>query len=279
MRRLFVDVLLLSFLTACGQDGNSDAKGAQNSGASGNNPALLQPSLVASASPAATTAVARKISVSNALIDFAYGYPAVAAMIPALKSALDSDLASRQHELEDNARTGRKDAKDGGFEFHPYGYWIDWKVVADVPGWLSLSTGVDTYEGGAHPNHGFDAMVWDKNANLRRNAIDLFVSKQKLSSVIRADFCRQIDKQRAAKRGEPINPKSGELFTECIDPADSTIILGSSNHQIFDRIGVLVAPYNAGPYVEGDYEVTLPVTPAVLAAVKPEYRTSFAIKH
>jgi hypothetical protein len=41
---------------------------------------------------------------------------------------------------------------------------------------------------------------------------------------------------------------------------------------------VLVAPYNAGPYAEGSYEVTVPVTPEILALVKAEYRDSFAVK-
>ena len=71
---------------------------------------------------------------------------------------------------------------------------------------------------------------------------------------------------------------STEIFDECIDPVKSTVILGSSNKQTFDRIGILVAPYEAGPYAEGDYEVTLPVTQAVLAAVKPEYRAAFSLK-
>ena len=45
----------------------------------------------------------------------------------------------------------------------------------------------------------------------------------------------------------------------------------------FDRIGLLAAPYVAGAYAEGSYEVTLPVTPKVLAAVKPEYKAAFAL--
>ena len=180
--------------------------------------------------------------------------------------------------MDANARR-RKDAKEGGFEFHTFGYWIGWKVVTDLPGWLSLSTEVDSFEGGAHPNHAFDAMVWDKAAGQRRDAADLFISKQKFSSVIRAEFCRQIDKQREEKRGEPVNRGSEELFNDCIDPLDSTVILGSSNRRTFDRIGVLVAPYEAGAYAEGSYEATLPVTAAVLAAVKPEFRSSFSVKH
>jgi hypothetical protein len=67
-------------------------------------------------------------------------------------------------------------------------------------------------------------------------------------------------------------------FEECIDPAEQTVILGSSNGKAFDRIGVLVSPYAAGPYAEGSYEVTVPVTAKALAAIKPEFRNSFVVK-
>ena len=56
------------------------------------------------------------------------------------------------------------------------------------------------------------------------------------------------------------------------------MILGSSNRKTFTRIGILVAPYSAGPFAEGTYEVTVPVTPAIIAAVKPQYRASFAVQ-
>jgi hypothetical protein len=54
------------------------------------------------------------------------------------------------------------------------------------------------------------------------------------------------------------------------------VLLGSSDKQRFNRIGLIAAPYVAGSYAEGPYEITLPVTPAVLAAVKPEYKAAFA---
>ena len=78
------------------------------------------------------------------------------------------------------------------------------------------------------------------------------------------------------KRGTPVAPGSSDEFDKCIDPADETVILGSKVRFGFDRIGIRIAPYNAGPYAEGAYEVTLPVTPAVIAAVRPEFRASFA---
>ena len=272
MARLFAPLLLLSALSAC--DNGKDASAEASPSAS----VSAVPSAAASAPVAAPSGTAREVKIANELISYEYAYPAVAAAIPALKALLDADIADRRSVLEDSARTGRKDAKEGGFEFRPFGYWLDWKVVTELPGWLSLSTEIDTFEGGAHPNHGFDALLWDKAANQRRAATDLFVSKKQLSAAIRDTFCRQIDKQRAEKRGEPVDRNSEELFNDCIDPLDSTIILGSSNHQTFDRIGVLVAPYDAGAYAEGSYEATVPVTAAVLAVVKPEYLASFSVK-
>ena len=101
--------------------------------------------------------------------------------------------------------------------------------ATDLPGWLSLSASESTYQGGAHPNHGFDALLWDRKANRKLEPEDLFTSEEALSSVIRRDFCRELDRQREKKRGEPIKSGSGEPFTDCIDPMESTLILGSAS--------------------------------------------------
>ncbi len=46
-----------------------------------------------------------------------------------------------------------------------------------------------------------------------------------------------------------------------------TLLLGSSNRQANNRIGLTANQYLAVSYAEGPYEITLPVTPAVIAAV------------
>ncbi|MBW8754224.1 MAG: DUF3298 and DUF4163 domain-containing protein, partial [Sphingomonadales bacterium] len=189
-----------------------------------------------------------------------------------------ADIAKQKAALAASAKEQRAESKKEGFDYNPLGNWVEWKVVTDLPGWLSLSADISDYQGGAHPNHGFDALLWDRQANQRRSPLDLFTSKEALSRAIRRDFCFALDRERGKRRGEPVKPGGTDEFDQCIDPAASTVILGSSNHQAFDRIGVLVAPYEAGPYAEGDYEVTLPVTGAVLAAVRPEFRLAFAVK-
>lgn len=261
-------------MVLCGCSGKASENAAPAASGSVAPVASAAPSAVASA--AAPVAVARSVEESNALYEFEFSYPAAAAAIPALKAALDKALENERSGLAANAKDMRAEAKKEGFPFNPLGSWTAWSVVASLPDWLSLSAEVSSYEGGAHPNHGYDALLWDRKAGKRRAALDLFTSKAALSGAIRQDFCRLLDRERAKKRGAPVKRGSDEPFSDCIDPVESTVILGSAGGKAFDRIGVLIGPYEAGPYVEGGYEVTLPVTAAVLAAVKPEYRGSFA---
>lgn len=236
----------------------------------------------ADAAPLATAtatmaALARKTEERTAAFEFDYAYPAEAAAIPALAAELDADLAKRRRELVDAAKEGRVAARENGFEFNLYSHSVNWTVVTDLPGWLSLTAAASEYTGGAHPNHWSQALLWDRAADQSRRATDLFGSRAALAAAIRDPFCKALNRERAARRGEPIDPNSDDMFDQCIDPTASTVILGSSSKQQFDRIGILVGPYDAGPYAEGDYEITLPVTKAVLAAVKPQYRSVFAL--
>lgn len=228
----------------------------------------------------ATAAVAappaRAVKEDNALYTFDYAYPAAAGAIPGLRASLDADLSKQLGTLKKDAREGQAEAKQNGFPYNKYGWSQTWQVVTDLPGWLSLSASYWTYTGGAHGNSWSGAMLWDRKANRARNPLDLFNSKAALAAAIRKPFCDALDKQRAEKRGEPVNRASGDEFDKCIDPTGQTVILGSRGKKAFDRIGILVAPYSAGPYAEGSYEVTVPVTAAVLAAVKPAFRASFA---
>lgn len=245
--------------------------------------AAAMPSTSASAAtpptpPAPAGGAARTVKEDNDLYSFEYSYPAAAAALPKLKAWLDADLEKTRGELVSEAKDARAEAKKDGFPYHPYEAGSAWQVVTDLPGWLSLSTTVSSYSGGAHPNYTFDTLVWDKTAGRRLAPLDLFTSPAALDAAIRKPFCALLDKERGKRRGEPVKPGSTDMFDECIDPVKEIVILGSSNHQTFDRVGVLVPPYEAGPYAEGSYDVTLPVTDAVLRAVKPEYRAAFSIK-
>lgn len=227
--------------------------------------------------PVQTPVTAREVHEKNELYEFDYSYPAVAGAVPELKALLDKELEEARRELKAQATEGRKAAKESGFPYHPYTHTVEWKVVTDLPAWLSLSTVVGFYSGGAHPNYVYDTVLWDRIAAKRRAPVDLFTSKEALRGAIRARFCEELDRQRARKRS---GSGMGDIpeFSDCIDPTEQTVILGSSNGKAFDRIGILVAPYAAGPYAEGDYEVTLPVTQKVLDAVRPEFKAAFVAR-
>ncbi|MDR2875954.1 MAG: DUF4163 domain-containing protein [Methylobacillus sp.] len=230
--------------------------------------ALAAALLSAQASAAPIAEPGREISVETPGYTFYYSYPAAAGRIPALKKWLDEDAVSEQKEI---ATAADADKDHGKFESS-----VIWEVVTELPGWLSLTGAYWAYVGGAHGGGWTKGLLWDKTENREVEALDLFTSPKALLNVVNKLFCAELERQYREKNGStegyygcpnPVDPKSGVVM-----------ILGSSDHAHFTRIGFLLATNVAGPYVAGEFEVTLPVTPDVLAAVRPEYRASFAAK-
>ncbi|MEE4451889.1 PdaC/SigV domain-containing protein [Novosphingobium resinovorum] len=226
----------------------------------------------------APSAPAREEKEENDTYSFAYSYPGVAAAIPGLKAILDHELDTDRENLVSSARSGKQEAEKDGYPYHAYERQTEWKVVADLPGWLSLSSTHYEYSGGAHGMTVSDTLLWDRGAETSRKPMDLFTSQDALRAAVRGPFCAALDKAREQKRGAPVQQGTGDSFSECIDPTAQTLILGSSDKHSFNRIGFLIAPYEAGPYAEGSYEVTLPVTGKIMAALKPQYRNAFSVK-
>lgn len=231
---------------------------------------------MASASASASASGgAKSVAETNDVWDFKYSYPAQAGRIAPLRTLLDSREERALADLRKEAIDGRAAADEAGFPFHAYALQVEWKTVTDLPAWLSLSSQIYSFSGGAHGNTGFDTLLWDKRANKALKPMTLFVSADALQAAVADAFCDGLNKQREAKRGAPVDPNNDDWANTCPKISETTVILGSSNSRTFDRVGFLIDPYTAGPYVEGTYEVTLPVTKAILAAVKPEYATSF----
>lgn len=275
-------VLAMVLLAAgCSGDKAEAPAGGPSAGASGEAATVPENGAATpAAAPQETAGEAaggRSVKDSNDLYEFGYAYPDVVGAIPGLKAMFDRRLDQARDSLAGESRDDRREAKKGGFPYRPHASDTTWKVVADVPGWLSLSSDIYSYSGGAHGMHGFDSLLWDRQAGMAREPADLFVGSA-LRQAIQRPFCNALDAEREERRGEPVRHGADDMFSDCINPLESTLILGSSNRRTFDRLGVLIAPYAAGPYAEGTYEVTLPVTPEVLAAVKPEYRNSFSAR-
>ncbi len=206
--------------------------------------------------------------------EYSYKVPPRAAVFAPLKAYLNADARATRVKFDRDVAAARIDARKNDYPFNAWSATREWKIVAETPRFLSLSLDGWDYTGGAHGNPWFGALVYDKATRQRLKPVDLFIAPVRLSALVRNDFCRLLDKERAKRRGEPVDRKA--MFGECIDPAEQTVILGSRSGRAIDRIGFLIGPYAAGPYAEGAYEVTLPVTPAIIAQVKPAYRGAFA---
>lgn len=219
----------------------------------------------------------REEKIENDLYEFGYSYPSAAGAIPGLAQLLDKRLERAKSELEASAESDKQDAEANSYPYRAHSRETTWQVVADLPGWLSLSAQSYTYSGGAHGMTFFDSLLWNKSTREERDVVSLFVSEDALREAIREPFCDALDREREERRERPVDRGSGDEFDKCIDPLESTAILGSSNGKTFDRIGVLVEPYAAGPYAEGTFDITVPVTDSVMDVVKPAYRGSFSV--
>lgn len=207
--------------------------------------------------------------------EFAYTWPAAVSGVPQLVSRFSAERdAALAEQKEDFASALREFADQDCVGCINRGYAKDWAVVADLPRFLSLSATVYAFTGGAHPNGTYDALVWDREAGKALAAADFFTSEAALQQALGARWCAGLRKERTKRLEEDY----GEDPTFPCPPIKDLVVLpGSAGKQAFDRIGLLAAPYVAGSYAEGGYEVTLPVTKEVIAAVKPEYRAYFAL--
>jgi hypothetical protein len=177
-----------------------------------------------------------------------YSYPAQARAIPLLRAWLDRQATvARSRLVADMA----KERRSGGVVDH-FASDRTWQVVTDTPRFLSLSLETYDYSGGAHGNTHFGSLIWDRQRQLRMGAIQFFTGAAALEAAIKQPFCRELNRQREAKRGGPVQPdKIIPEFSGCISPEHATLILGSTDLQRFSRIGILIAPYEAGPYSDG----------------------------
>ena len=245
---------------------------------------VSQPSATASAVatplPSATPIPAGARSISDETDDFLFefSYPAEAGNIPELAALLDARLNRMRDELASQSAEAREDARDNGFPYNKYSIGMEWELVADTPRFLSLSASMSSYTGGAHGNFGFDSLVWDKERAIALDPDAFFTSPAALDEALKEPVCEELQTERAKRRGDEAQDSARGMFDDCVALAETTILLGSSGGKSFDRIGVQIGPYVAGPWAEGTYEFTMPVNAAVMKAVAEPYREAFSIR-
>lgn len=223
-------------------------------------------------------------SRGEAARDFAYGWPAQATAIAPLAAILEAarseELARQKAEWEESVAEFAT-AEDGYecFSCVNRSYAKSWLVAADTPRFLVLAAENFTYTGGAHGNTQYDGIVWDRDAKGEAGEalapLALFVDPVALENTVHGDYCKTL----LTLRGERLEFDISDVnpFDECPPVTEFVVLPKSSDGERFDQLAFLAAPYVAGSYAEGSYEFSIPVTEAILGAVKPEYRGAFAV--
>lgn len=237
------------------------------------------------AAVAAAPVVAKPVSLTDndardgGVREFAYKWPAAVSAQPELAKQLAAERDSVLAQEKSEWAAGLADAPADCTSCRSRSYAMDWKIVADTPGWLSLSGQFATYTGGAHGMYGLRSLVWDKAAKRALDGAALFRSAQALEAALGPRLCAALNAEREKRRGEPVVPAADDTgFDSCQKVADATVLVGSSTGTAFNRITVWFGPYVAGPYAEGAYELDFPVDAAVRRAVKAEYAGAFAVR-
>ncbi|WP_324828214.1 DUF3298 and DUF4163 domain-containing protein [Qipengyuania zhejiangensis] len=226
----------------------------------------------------ARTQDARVIEEETERYIFAYSWPREVGANPDLVSVLEADASAIRDELKVEADDLWQSAEGQDWEPRQVSSSKEWQVVADIPGYLSLSGRITSYSGGAHGMYGLQSLVWDKSAKKAMDGIALFRSPVALEQALGSALCDSLDKARETKRGIPVDRGGDAFFDQCPAVNEASVLIGSSDGKTFNRIAVYFGPYVAGPYAEGDYELDFPVTSAVIDAVKPEFVQAFSVR-
>jgi len=215
-----------------------------------------------------------KVARDTAALEFTYEWPAQAVAIAALDTRFYREAKKALAEAQANAREDQQLAKEQKREFNGHYYSMTWSTAGQTPRLLSLQSEFDTFEGGAHPNHSYDALLWDRNLGREITLEDQFVRAGSFAALTRRPYCKALAKEQLKRRdGEKLDLPE---FNACPKYSDLAIApVDKDKDGRFDTIGFMASPYVAGPYAEGEYENEFPVTRQLMAALKPAYRSSY----
>ncbi len=253
MMRRFAIVSAIFALSACGE---TETQPAQTE------PKVEAPSADEGIVPASDLLVKRE----TAELDFLWRAPPELAQAPSMLAAMREQALASAEEMQAGAVEDMK-ARPADAPRISHFFVQDWTVAADTPTLLNIRADISMYTGGAHPNHGFAVKYWDKAARREINVGDLFTDWAAAEKLLTPPYCTALDEERKSRRGEI---QSGS-FDDCPPIADQPVALMSWPGQDISGFRILLAPYVAGPYAEGDFEIDVPMTDAIRALVKPAY--------
>lgn len=210
----------------------------------------------------------------NQYADVMLTLPDVIRSQPDLHAQIYAASVEDLRRFTEGAQADRTEA--GGDEGRPpYERKIVYAAGAETGKLLSLSQEAMEYAGGAHPNTTFGAVLWDKAMKRQVPLRSLFRPGADMSGLDQA-LCAAVNAAKKARvpDAEPVT-LDGEMWS-CPRAATTPFILAlSSTPGKAGGLTFLIGAYQVGPYVEGAYEVTVPLS-AFRALLAPAYADEFA---
>ena len=205
---------------------------------------------------------------------FTYSYPAdLAGRAPALVAQLEKEKAASKagyDRMLADYGDGGGSAAAGMLESS-----TEWRIDSENDHMLVLLASYYDYQGGAHGMHATFSKLWDKKANKEVKFLDMFADPAAAKAVMMPSYCMMLDAERFGQRGK-VTEKT-DMFGDCPDPFEGTIYPTDLNGQQYLRIGFSLPPYEAGPYSEGQYDVSIAAPSYITDLLKPEYKDIFQI--
>jgi hypothetical protein len=240
------------------------------------NGVVEEPAANAAVSPAAPISTAKAFSASeeNGLYEFEYGWSAEAVAVPKLDAQFRKDMAKAKADLIAGAKEDRDERVKQGYDYHPHATHISYETAGQSERLLSLERTVYGFTGGAHGSTGSGSILWDRRSAREVSIQDLLQQGQSWTGAIRQPFCVLLNRERERRREEPVKPD--DLFGNCPEMKEVTALLSDTDKNgRFDHITVIADQYVAGPYAEGPYDISLPITARMIERLKPEYAAWF----
>ena len=180
----------------------------------------------------------------------------------------------------DQAKTDAKEDKEDNPSFHPYSIDTVWRVTFENATVVSLSGDTDADTGGAHPNQGFQTIVWDKQANRAVPIEALFPPDQvKAALTAIADaagkaWTKTYIQRSGQKPGQDTDLAGGGIGA---DPEKlKTYALTDAKGQ--SAANGIVLLYGAGqiwPHVLGDFRLAVPAA-VFTKYLSPQWKSVFS---
>lgn len=215
-----------------------------------------------------------KIERNSPALEFSYEYPSDAATVTALSQRFRAEANKAFKQAMANARGDQKLAHEQKRDYNPEFYSKVWTTAGQTARLLSLQFQLGTFTGGAHPNTSYGALLWDHELKQEISVDSLFRQRGSFPALTRNSYCHALNRERMKRReGERLDLPE---FNECPKYSDLAISpLDKNKNGRFDTIMFVASPYTVGPYAEGEYEISLPITSQLIAGIKPDYRNSF----